>query len=489
MIITQLLKHQWKEMLRSSFWQKSVWVNILLALLAMYMIIVFASIGYFADEIVKSIYKERSIAESFTGILFYYFIIDLLMRFLMQKVPVLSIMPYLTLPVRKRTLINYPLIKTIPGFFNLAALLLILPFFFKVIIQVKPSIAAITWIVTILSLIFFNNFLAFWLKKYMAKKPVVIILLLVAIAFTFYLDISGIFPLSNGFTNGFKIIEKSPVLLILPLLMACFSYIIAWFMLKRNSYIEEDHNKSSKVSSNFLFLSKYGETGILIQNELRLIFRNKRPKTMMWLSLIFMLYGFIFYVDENINKEFILVFAGLFITSSASMTYGQMIFSWESSFFDFITTSRISPVTYLKSKFLLFACLNTINYILTLPYGFLSSKILIINTALFIYNTGISSFILLFFGTFNFSRIDLGKSQFMNWQGTNATQFLLMIPLFGIPMLFVFLSGLFAPQYTGYIVLAIMGLLGIIFNDFIIRSLVKLFLRNRYKMAAGYRKK
>jgi hypothetical protein len=37
--------------------------------------------------------------------------------------------------------------------------------------------------------------------------------------------------------------------------------------------------------------------------------------------------------------------------------------------------------------------------------------------------------------TYNTSSIELGKSQFFNYQGTGMAQFLMIIPVIGLPML------------------------------------------------------
>ena len=215
--------------------------------------------------------------EVFTGLLFYYFAFDLVMRFLMQQAPVLSIMPYLSLPIRKRTLLHYPLIKTIPGFFNIAALVLLLPFYFKVICHVKPMGFTVAWLLTVLSLLITNNFLGFSLKKYLVKRPLIIIGLFALFITVFYFDLKGSLPVSDYFVRAFSFITATPLLVIFPVIIAFLAYSLAYLLLKRNSYMEEEGATSRRISSNFSFLSKYGETGSLMRMDLKMIFRNKRP--------------------------------------------------------------------------------------------------------------------------------------------------------------------------------------------------------------------
>jgi hypothetical protein len=488
MMIIKLLNIEWKEKIRSVFWQKSLWINILLGIACLYLIICVVSIGYFADKILSEIYKDRNVIQAFTGLLFYYFTFDLIMRFLVQKLPVISIQPYLTLPVKKSTLLHYPLLKTIPGFFNLLALCLILPFYFKTVLPTNSFVWSSVWLVTIISLIGINNYLGFVLKKYFVKRPLLIFLILALIVVLFYFDIKGKIDITEWLAATFLFLERHPRYAVIPPFFALCSYALSYLMLKRNSYIEEEKKNSSRYSPGFSFLSKYGETGTLMQAELRMIFRNKRPKSMIWVSLIFLLYGFIFYTPENINKTAMLIFAGFFVTTSTALFYGQFYFAWESSFFDAYIANKISISGYLKSKYWLFFMFCFICYVLTLPYGLFGHKIVLINLSMFIYNAGVSSFLYILFGTFNRSRIDLGKSQFMNYEGTSASQWISMIPILGLPFLIFSICSLLGNgQFTFYI-LAALGLLGIIFNEYILNMLGKLFLKNKYKLAVAFRK-
>ena len=59
---------------------------------------------------------------------------------------------------------------------------------------------------------------------------------------------------------------------------------------------------SRRRSVDLSFLSRYGETGSLIRNELRLILRNKRPRTVAVIGLLFMLYGLLF-VDNPLKDK------------------------------------------------------------------------------------------------------------------------------------------------------------------------------------------
>ncbi len=484
-----LLIHQLKEKLRSQFWQKSIAINIVLGILGLYMILNVLVVGFFADKIILEIYKNSDVVKVFTGLLFYYFSFDLIFRFLFQQLPTLSIQPYLTLPIKKSTLLHYPLIKSVSSFFNIIALLLLLPFFVKVICTTHLFLFCLVWIITVLSIIATNNFLNFTLKKYFSKRPLLILLLLAILGSSLFLDITKVISCSGFFSAALFYLANTPFLILIPIAIAILTYNIGYYLLRRNSYIEDIQTNKREKTSGLQFLNRFGEMGDLIRIEMKMIIRNKRPRSLLYISSIFLSYGFLFYQKKNLDNYLILTFMGFLMTSIFTMNYGQLLFSWESSFFDSYLANKILPFKYIKSKYLFLAISCIAGFIITLPYAFISYKIGIINIALLLYNIGITSIVLLFICTFNSSRIDLGKSQFMNYQGTGVTQFILIIPIMGLPLLvYLLFNYLGIPQYS-YYALGIIGIIGIAFNKYLLQILANQFVKRKYKMALGFRQK
>ena len=148
---------------------------------------------------------------------------------------------------------------------------------------------------------------------------------------------------------------------------------------------------------------------------------------------------------------------------------------------------RISITTYIRSKYIFFAIVSSIGFLLVLPYALISYKIALINLALLFYNIGMSSVILMFCCTYNTSRIDLGKSQFMNYQGNGIQQYLLIIPLFGFPALvYLVFQFLGMPQYS-CLALGIIGITAIVFNKYLLHFVSSQFTNRKYKMSSGFR--
>ncbi|HAN79487.1 MAG TPA: hypothetical protein DCQ31_17830, partial [Bacteroidales bacterium] len=485
----RLINHQWKEKTRSSFWQKSLIINVLLMLLGLYIMLNLIVLSLFADKILTELYKNKNVIESFTSLLVYYFLFDLVLRFFFQQLPTLSIQPYLTLPIKKSKLLHYILIKSVTSFFNYCAILLFLPFFIKNVASTQTALFSLIWLSTVILLVAGNNFINFSAKKYFLKQPVIMLSYIIGIGLLLYFENTNIVSLSGYFSAVVFYIANNPVFVFIPAALAVLSYYIAYKLLKNNAYIEDTESTGIRKKRGFAFLNNYGEIGQLIGIELKMIFRNSRPKSLMIVSFFFLFYGFMFYRGEYLDSFAYLSATGFFLTSMFAAQYSNFLFSWESSFFECLMANKISLYNYIKSKYYTFVILSCFTYLITLPYAFIDFKIAIINTSFLLYSVGFLSVKLIYFGTFNTSFIDLGKGSFMNYQGTNAIQFLSILPSVAVFTLLYFALKAFDTLNYYFYTIAAIGLLGIVFHKYLIQLIIKQFAKQKHKMIVGFRKK
>ena len=143
----------------------------------------------------------------------------------------------------------------------------------------------------------------------------------------------------------------------------------------------------------------------------------------------------------------------------------------------------------MNANFYLLVAFNIISFVLTTPYFFFGTKIIYLHLAAFLFNTGVNIFLLMFFGTFNIKRVDLNARSSFNYQGTTYKSFLIVIPIMFLPMIIVGVVSAFASMNVALAVLAVLGLLGIIFREPLLRLCVNQFNKRKYLMAAGFRDK
>ena len=491
MILKWFISHQIKETMRSSFWQKQIVLNIVMGLLLMIMLAYLVMLGMFIDKLFQQIAPDEDPVHIFNGIVLYYFGFEFVIRFVMQSLPVMNIETYLMLPVKKSAIVHYVASKSLFSIGNFLSWLVFIPFAMKVIAPVYNMGMAWVWILGMILLVFSNNFLATYAKRQLAHKPWVTAIFAVALIGLFVLDHFHVFSLSTLSRSLMGGTLKNPLYLGIPLLVLTGSYILNYFFLKDRLYPDElNIKKKTKADSigEIRVLKNYGLTGQLISLDLRLMLRNKRTKTILYMSPIFILYGLMLYPD--IKREAfsgMVIFIGIFMTGGMMISYVNYCFSFESSYFDSILANYSDFRQYIRAKYILAITMCTICYVLTVPYVFFGYKILLINTATFLYNIGFLSFAMIYLSTYSTKRVDLNRSASFNYQGMGASQWLSMLPGFLLPVLIFWPFKYFKIPYIGYVAIGVIGLAGLVFNKALLGIVTKQFMKNRYNMAKGFR--
>jgi hypothetical protein len=114
-------------------------------------------------------------------------------------------------------------------------------------------------------------------------------------------------------------------------------------------------------------------------------------------------------------------------------------------------------------------------------------RVLLIQTACFLFNIGVSTFIFLWFAQYNRKRIDLSQGASFNWQGMGASQFIVGLPVMFLPILIVVFFKRIGLGDWGLGVLALLGVTGILCHNRIIQILFKSFVKSKYAQAEGFR--
>ena len=117
-MIKHFINLEWKSLFRSASFGKSVALKIFMAFLALYFIVSFLALGLVLFPILKEQFPDQDPFVIVNGFIFYWILADLLMRFFLQKLPVMSIKPLLTLPIKKGKMVHYVLGKSALSFFN-----------------------------------------------------------------------------------------------------------------------------------------------------------------------------------------------------------------------------------------------------------------------------------------------------------------------------------------------------------------------------------
>ena len=489
-MIQTFISHAWKESFRSTIWAKNLLANVFLGfvglMLMVYAIMAGVAIAFKLDDF----FPGQDPVELINGALLYYFFFEFLLRFFLQNVPVLSIQPYLHLPIKKSQFLNFMLRKSQVSVFNLLALFLFTP---TAILKVAKEYGALTgllWLTMIIGMVFTIHFLGILFKKKLNDLPNLLLGMVVLVAGLGALDYFQVISFSSVSKQLFGAVLDQPVFAAIPVLLWVVLYRLNYVYLAKNTYPEEISTKKNKakVSGDFTFLKRFGRIGELIGLELKLILRHKRPRNSLVMSGLLLFYGLFFYTQDGFQElNGMFLFAGVFVTGSFFINHGQFLLSWESGYFDFIMTRRSNIRQYFEAKYYLFVAACTIAFVASLGYAYFGVEIILFNLAAYLFNIGIGIPFVMRIAMYSPKKIDLNKGAAFNYEGVGAAQFLIALPVLGLPYVFYGPLAAFGYGNYGLLLVALIGLVGFLLRNKTIDYLTSSFTKNRHKIAAGFR--
>lgn len=487
-------KHHWLKGVRAPGYYKNLIVNIFVGLSVLYFLVIFVLLGFMTPKILAEAAPQLDPGLTFNGVMIFVVVLALLIRFLFQPLTTINLQSYQVLPIERSKIVNYLLLRPLLNPMNYLTLCFAIPFSITGINPAYGIGGAFRFVLIVIFLIWFNTLFATFLKRKFGTNilGIVIFLIIVAgLAALEYFKIFSIFDLSQR-VFGF-LIENLLSWSIILLLSGLAFALNKWFF-AQNYYPENFDKKVAKKqqpeTQNFSFMERFGKIGEIISLEMKLVLRHKRTKNVLYTAVLFLLYGLLFYPNDMYKEnDAMLMFVAIFVTGIGMILFGQWIINWEGSYFDFLMTRNIDTQSYIKANYFLLLSLSIVSFILTTPYFLFGTDILINHSVAFLYNAGVNIHVYLFGATFNTKRLELSKGSAMNMQGVSYKNFIVMIPLLVVPMGLIGIFSLFGAKNIALIILAGLGIVGIVFWKQLLEITEKQFLRRKYALCEGFRKK
>ena len=488
-MIKHFLNLEWKQFFRSATMGKSIAIKILMGFFALYFIAIFLIMGIALYPGLKKIYPEKDPFIIVNGFIFFWILGDLMIRFFFQKLPVMSVKPLLTLPIKRSSVVNFVLGKSMFSFFNFLPLFAVIPFGVTLLFKDYNPTSVVTWMVLMVLISLINNFLNFIIESLSAETELSFLPIIVVVAALYGLNHFEIINISASLSQGIIAITENPFLILVPVGLLAVLYIFNFKILRQKLFL--DHSLKTKVqevkASNLEWTNKFGDIAPFMQLDLKLLWRNKRPKSSVWMLGLGLMYGLFFYPNPMYQEQvWLYAFVGIFVTGIFLINFGQFIPAWDSGYYKLLMSQNIKYEQYLKSKYTLMTLSVIILFVLSIPYVYFGWKILLAHFAAAVYNIGINSYVILLGGSFNRKKIDLNQRAAFNFQGTGAVQWLIGLPLMLLPM------GIFSAAYfmfnfeVGIAVLVFLGLIGIVFHQKIMMFITDKYLDSKYKMINAF---
>lgn len=479
---------EWKSFLRSASFGSNLVLKIIMGLVALYFIACFAILGIAVFFILKK--RGLEPLETINRFMIYYFAVDLLIRYFLQKMPVMNIRPLLTLPIKKSTIVHFSLGKTALSFFNWTHAFFFIPF--TVVLLMKGyGYQAVLWNIAMFSLVYFNNFINILINN----KDVVfysVLAVFAGLGLTQYYDIFDITTYTEPFFQGMYDVNY---LFLIPVLLLVVTYYFSFGFFKSNLNLDEGLAKKSEVAKteNYTWLNQFGTLGTFLKNDIRLLRRNKRSKITLIASVMFIFYGLLFYTQsiEAYDNPAMKVFAGIFVSGGFLFTFGQFIPSWDSAYYQLMMSQNIPYREYIKSKWWLMVIATAASTVLASFYLYFGLHTYLIIVVAAIFNIGVNSHLVMFGGAFVKTPIDLttSKQAFGDKQAFNVKTMLIAVPKMVLPMI-LYAAGyyLFSPNVS-LLFVALAGVIGFMFRNYMFSKIEKIYKSEKYATIAAYKQK
>lgn len=488
-MFTKFIYLEWKSFTRSASFATNVALKILMGFLVLYFTLVFLALGVGTFYILKEMKLEPLVTVN--KFLVYYFLMDLIVRLLLQAIPVMNIRPLLTLPFKKPTIVHFSLGKTILSFFNLVHGFFFLPFCAVLIYEGYDVISVFLWGTALFSLIFCNNFLNILLNNKDNLLGVFITIVVILGGCQYY----KIFDITNCVYPFFEALFNTRWAFMIPLLVLIGLYYWTYNYLKGDLYLDAGLSVKKDIAKteNLTWLNQFGTLGTFLKNDIKLIKRNKRSKTTVGMSVMFLFYGLLFFSGgvEAYDKPIMHIFAGIFVSGGFLFTFGQFVPSWDSSYYQLMMTQNIPYRGYLNSKWWLIVIGTFISTILASFYLYFGWQVYLTIVAGAVYNIGVNSHLVLLGGAFTKTPIDLSmtKGAFGDKKSFNVNTMLLTLPKLLLPVFLYWLGSYIMDPKLGLAFVALAGVLGFMFRNTVFSIIEKIYKKEKYKTIEAYKQK
>lgn len=413
-------------------------------------------------------------------------------RFLFQRSPRFRLQPYLHLPLRRWQLVAYFQATSVFTIHNVYPLLFLVPFWISFILPYFGPVPSLYWLLAVVLCLVISTFLNNWVRSILTNSE----LLFVLLACLVWLLVAADSMLETNSLNHFStflfsaLLNGDGVMMMLVGATALFVLVLSSFSLY-NSLVAATYRPvpPRRPWVHLDRLLAHGPVSSLVLLELKMMWRNRRPRHYLIMSVLFSTAYLLFLLmDENTSSGAIFgAVIGLFASGGFALNYGQLMFGWESSFFDGLLGRNCKLADLIKAKFALLHISCTALFLFSLPiFVLLRPNLVPLHVAFLFYNMGVTCVLIMLLAIRNRRRVDIQKGgSFFNYEGFSAAHWFWLLPVAVPPTILLYI--LQADVTTSLIVISLVGLVSLLSMNLWISFFANRLAGDRYEMAVGFR--
>ncbi|MGB5982630.1 MAG: DUF5687 family protein [Nonlabens sp.] len=485
---------EWKSFFRSAAFKQNLFFKIFIGFFAVLFLIEMAGLGAFSYKIIENFIEDGDIKAKnpfryVNRFLIYWFVMDMVIRYFFQKMPVTNIKPLLYLPFTKGKIVKYALGKTSISFFNILPAFFFVPFSIVLLFEGFSPMGVLGWHLAALGITYSINFLNIFLNN----SDKVFYPVLAIVAASIYAQYNGYFDVTVYTKPIFDFFYDQPWACLIPLATATGFAFVAYNHFLKQLYLDGGLSIKAEEASteNLDFLDRFGKISTYLKNDIKLIKRNKRARMTFIMGFIFILYPLLLTTDIYGQGEWRLIIVSIIASGGFLLSFGGLVPSWDSSYYKLMMSQNIPYREFLLSKWWLMVIVTVISMVLSLWYVYFGIEWLYAILAGAIYNIGLNSSVVLLGGAFVKTPIDLTstKKAFGDSKAFNIKTLLLSIPKIGLPVGLYYAFSIPFNTEAGFIAIAVTGILGLAFRNVIFKWIETIYKNEKYDTIDAYSQK
>ena len=454
-----------------------------------YFCFIFFLFGLYFNEILHLYRPLANPVEIINGFIIYLIPIHFTLQFLIQRNNLRILYGYLHLPIRRSKLIAYSLFLKQFNLINFLILFFVVPYSW---VNILPNYGWTSFLLFLYSfwllIVFLTNF-SIYLHNLSYKHLILSSLILIFIILKYILKTKFDIEIGSLTHSFFKDILNKNYINIILLTLLTFLIILGLVLKSKQSFyflIENyDKRRINIKPSRWLLLNKSNNNYNFL--ELSLIIRNKRTRGIFLITVYMLILTYIVFLINPFQDTLFVFFWCICIIGMWGYSYIQFIFSFESSFMDFIVTRNFDFTKYLLAKYFQIIIISFILFLAITPFAIMGIlKIHILVTA-FLYNISIGFLIVFITATFNKKRMDLNKGLVFNYQGHSPIQIATIYFVILLPVVFLGLMTLFLNYTIGFLIINLVSIISLLGYKYWFKIIVSKLLKRKYINLKGYR--
>ena len=267
------------------------------------------------------------------------------LRFFLQQGPKMHMQPYLHLPIRREKIVRFFQVFSLLSFHNAIPYLFFIPFTIQFIYFANYGISGtVVWFTGITLVLLLSHYANNLLRALHKKSSIYYLVTVSVLAIAFLLDeVIDMHVLRTFSEILFGELLEGNIALLALLAFGTIGMFIYSSMQIKEQLLAVPSSSGAMRGRQITFAPERGQVINLILLEMKMIWRNKRPKHYFILSIVFALAYIALMLAEShvFNTSAISAVIGIFASGTFALNYGQLMFSWESSYFDGFMTRNI----------------------------------------------------------------------------------------------------------------------------------------------------